>query len=56
MKDVMVIRRPYRDEDGKVMEEVIFRCLKCGNDMVEEEFEVVCEKCGSRVGCCDGEG
>jgi hypothetical protein len=56
MKDVMVIRRPYRDEDGKVKEEVIHRCLKCGNDMEIEEFEVVCGKCGNRVSCCDGEG
>jgi predicted RNA-binding Zn-ribbon protein involved in translation (DUF1610 family) len=56
MKDVMVITRPYKDEEGKMQTEVIHRCLTCGMDMVEEEFEFVCKKCGNRASCCDGEG
>jgi rubrerythrin len=55
MKDVMVITRPYKDKDGKVQVEVVHRCLKCGNDMKEEEFQFVCPTCGNTASCCDGE-
>lgn len=56
MKDVMVVTRPYRDDNGQIKTEVIYRCMKCGNNMVEEEFEVVCKTCDNRASCCDGEG
>jgi rubrerythrin len=55
MRDVMTITRPYKDDDGKMQTEVVFRCLKCGNDMEEKEFDVVCPTCGNTASCCDGE-
>ena len=55
MKDAMTISRPYRDEDGKLKTEVIYRCLRCGADMREEHSHYKCDKCGNIASCCDGE-